>query len=441
MTILATSREGLRVPGEQLVTVPSLDEAASLELFARRATDADASLALGDDDRAAMVRVCDRLDGIPLAIELAAARVRMFTVDELDQRLSQRFRLLTGGRGVERHQTLRAAIDWSYDLLEPDGAGGVRLPVGLRGRMHPGGRRSRARRRGPPGGRRPRRHRRAPRQVDWSSPSARPLETRYRMMETIRQYAEERLVQSGVAEEVRGHHARWCAGFARAAGRGIYSSDEPVWLARLGAEVPNLRAGVTWAAGAGDVDTAMRIGASFVRQAVERPLLGTAFLAEQAMQTPGAETHVLRARALSEAAWGPISRGDTAGGAQMLRDAIEAQRAGARYAAASYTYQLSILSWSGDQDAAYATAAEGLARAEAADDVLGEIGSRIAFASTAAYMGELERRPGARRTGTPRRARAPATDADRRGPLRERRRASPHRARRGPDGSCTRRSS
>ena len=75
------------------------------------------------------------------------------------------------------------------------------------------------------------------------------------------------------------------------AGRGLYSSDEPTWLARLGAEVPNLRAGVTWAASTGDVDTAMRIGASFPRQAVERPLLGAAFLAEQAMQTPGAENH------------------------------------------------------------------------------------------------------------------------------------------------------
>ena len=260
VTILATSREGLRVPGEQLVTVPSLDEAASLELFARRATDADASLALGDDDRAAMARVCDRLDGIPLAIELAAARVRMFTVDELDRRLSQRFRLLTGGRGVERHQTLRAAVDWSYDLLGPEEQeafaclsvfvggctleaaeavlAGAGLPVGdvvdLIGGL-----------------------------LDKSLVLAERSapETRYRMMETIRQYAEERLVQSGVAEEVRGHHARWCAGFARAAGRGIYSSDEPIWLARLGAEVPNLRAGVTWAAGTGDLDTAMRIGA------------------------------------------------------------------------------------------------------------------------------------------------------------------------------------
>ena len=129
--MLATSREGLNVAGEHMLGVPSLgmaDEGADLEtvagcdavvLFVDRARAVRAGFALDDTNVAAVAQVCRRLDGIALAIELAAARVAMLTPNELARRLDQRFRLLAGGqRGVvERHQTLRAAIDWSYDLL------------------------------------------------------------------------------------------------------------------------------------------------------------------------------------------------------------------------------------------------------------------------------------------------------------------------------------
>jgi predicted ATPase len=119
VTVLATSREPLGVPGERVVPVPSMDIDSAVELFVERAQAADESLGFDTEDRVVIGEICQRLDGIPLAIELAAARVRSFTLRDLAGRLDDRFRLLRGsGRGgLERHQTLRAAVAWSYQLL------------------------------------------------------------------------------------------------------------------------------------------------------------------------------------------------------------------------------------------------------------------------------------------------------------------------------------
>ncbi|MFK8025614.1 MAG: hypothetical protein AB8G26_16780 [Ilumatobacter sp.] len=120
LTVLATSREGLGVPGEQLISVGPLNaEDAGADLFVERALDADPSL---DLDRDTVEAVCRRLDGVPLAIELAAARARTITPGELLERLDDSFRVLTGSRRrtLERHRTLRATMQWSYDLLTDD---------------------------------------------------------------------------------------------------------------------------------------------------------------------------------------------------------------------------------------------------------------------------------------------------------------------------------
>jgi predicted ATPase/class 3 adenylate cyclase len=119
VTVLATSREPLGVDGERVLTVPSLERADGVELFCDRAIANDDSNAFDDAERETIAAICTRLDGIPLAIELAAARARALGVDELSGLLDDRFRTLRGsGRGrMERHQTLRAAIDWSYQLL------------------------------------------------------------------------------------------------------------------------------------------------------------------------------------------------------------------------------------------------------------------------------------------------------------------------------------
>ena len=125
VTIVATSREGLRLADEQLWPVPSLEvrdsaDSAAPALFVERAGAVAPGISLaGADD--AVVEICRRLDGIPLAIELAASRMQSMTAAELRDRLDDRFRLLVGARrGLERHQTLRHAVQWSYDLLDDD---------------------------------------------------------------------------------------------------------------------------------------------------------------------------------------------------------------------------------------------------------------------------------------------------------------------------------
>jgi predicted ATPase/class 3 adenylate cyclase len=390
VSLLVTSREGLRVPGEQLFAVPSLNQDAAIQLFLERAATVDSTLELSEDDGAAVAGVCRRLDGIPLAIELAAARVSMFSIQELAHRLDQRFRLLTGGRGaVERHQTLRAAVDWSYDLLTP-----VERVVFARLSVFAGGCTMDAA---------------EAVIVDDDRVVEEVLDvlsglvdkslvtvdrtrsvTRYDMLETVRQYAHEHLVDSGEAEEVRRRHAQWYMDFARAAGRGLYSPDEQQWLERVRVEIDNLEVAVGWAVNADETDVAMRTAGSFTRQGSARPLLGTAFLAERALTAVGAEQHPLRARVLAEAGWAKVMRGELAEAMAMLDESIAAQRAGARFATAAFIYILSLQSWlrgGGGFTAAYDTAKEGLAMAETAGDVLGANGLRIAFAAHATMTG------------------------------------------------------
>src|SRR5205823_296769 len=131
--ILATSREGLNLAGEQTYRVPSLalpqghelppleriQECEAVRLFADRAALIQPSFSVTASNAAAVLQICWRLDGIPLAIELAAARVELLSLEQICERLDDRFGLLTGGQGtaLPRQQTLRATIDWSYDLL------------------------------------------------------------------------------------------------------------------------------------------------------------------------------------------------------------------------------------------------------------------------------------------------------------------------------------
>ena len=150
LTLLATSREPIGVAGEVTWRVPSLSLAdEAIELFTDRARRARPDFRVTDDNAAAVTEICRRLDGMPLAIELAAARVRALSLTEILDSLHDRFRLLTGGArtAVRRQQTLRASVDWSHALLtEPE-----RRPVppagGVPGRLRPRRRPSRRRRR------------------------------------------------------------------------------------------------------------------------------------------------------------------------------------------------------------------------------------------------------------------------------------------------------
>jgi len=210
--ILTTSREALGVTGEHLVAVSSLPDTEALDLFIARALAARPDLQVGDTERALAARTCARLDGIPLAIELGAARCRSMTLAEIDRLLDDRFRLLRSGRSSnERHRTLHAAVAWSYDLLEDDERDVFdRMAVFADGTYLDG--------------------LVAVTGVDQYDvldivdrlvsrsmivPSSTELGTRYRQLETLRQFAEERLADRGTLGEVRDGHLAWVAELTR----------------------------------------------------------------------------------------------------------------------------------------------------------------------------------------------------------------------------------
>jgi non-specific serine/threonine protein kinase len=258
--VLAASREGLGVPGERAVTVRSLSfppagptDPATLEsseavrLFVERARLSVPRFALDVDNADAVAEICRRLDGIPLAIELAAARVRMLSVDEIRARLDDRFRLLTGGSraAIGRQQTLLATIRWSYEHLAPaEQALLRRLSVfaggwTLEGAVAVAG----------DGADEYVVLDRLARLVDQSLVSTRHVAgdaTRYAMLETVRQYAQERLEDAGEGAAMRDRHLAYVVAFAERAAPELVRNDQFAWFARLDHERENLLAAHAW---------------------------------------------------------------------------------------------------------------------------------------------------------------------------------------------------
>jgi predicted ATPase len=255
LRMIATSRETLGVRGEQTLIVPSLSlpgasrdpararESEAVRLFAERAMQVHSAFTLADDDLPVVAEICERLEGIPLAIELAAARVRVLSVAEIRDRLQDRFRLLTGGRGtaLPRHQTLRAAMQWSYDHLA---AGEQELFRALA--VFVGG---------------------------WTLESAVAVcasgrdefevldlltglvnkslvvaehsseeNVRYRLLETVRQYAEDLLAETGERDAARRAHRHWFLSWSERAAGHLTGADQAQWLDRMERESGNLRA-------------------------------------------------------------------------------------------------------------------------------------------------------------------------------------------------------
>ena len=302
--IVATSREGLGIADEQLWPVPSLDigagvDSAAVALFVERAQSVSPRFTVGDDgEAAAVVEICRRLDGIPLAIELAASRMATMTAGEVRDRLDQRFRLLVGSRrGLERHHTLRHAVAWSYDLLDDTEkalldrcsvfAGGFDLQsaCAVAGFTH-------------------------------AADDFATLElldalvrksllvaersagrTRYSMLETIRQFAEEQLAASGAATEARAAHARYFAG-READILALWDSPRQReaydWF---NLELANLRTAFRWAADQSDLDVAAAI-------ATYAPLLG--FCIEKYEPIAWAEEVIEPARAVNHPRLGAL---------------------------------------------------------------------------------------------------------------------------------------
>jgi predicted ATPase/class 3 adenylate cyclase len=276
--ILATSREGLNVAGERVHRMPSLPvptvgtkftsssalEYGAVALFVDRALAADGRFLLSEENAPHVAEVCRRLDGIPLAIELAAARVKVLSPQQLAQKLDERFRVLTGGdrSALPRQQTMRALVDWSYDLLSEDErtlfrklsifAGGFTLEsasavcsdgaideIAVLDMLSS--------------------------LVDKSLVYAEPAGngTRYRLLESMRQYARERLEEHGEYESVAHKHAAAFLALAEELD-GLYETlPTRAWMLRAEPELENWRAALEWAlTGRGDVTLAQRLSSA-----------------------------------------------------------------------------------------------------------------------------------------------------------------------------------
>jgi len=279
--ILASSREGLGIAGEQTYRMPSLSlpnlkqpltaeyirSFEAVRLFVERALLIQADFIVTDQNASALASICHRLDGIPLALELAAARVRSLTVEEINNNLDDRFRFLTGGSktALPRHQTLAAAIGWSYELLNPQERtllvclsvflGGWTLKaaeaVGA-GDHAPGGESI----------------------EDWevldllTSLVDKSLviaetgegQTRYRLLETVRQYARDRLVQTGDSQAVRERHRDYFLALVEEIQPKLEGPEQGQWLNVLETEHDNLRLAVRYCLEEPDADPQAQFG-------------------------------------------------------------------------------------------------------------------------------------------------------------------------------------
>jgi non-specific serine/threonine protein kinase len=334
LCILATSREALDVPGEVAWRVPSLSlppaESAvggdltgdAVALFCDRARAVDPEFCLGVDNAPVVARICRRLDGIPLALELAAARLRMLRPDQVAERLDDRFGLLTGGgrTALRRHQTLRAAMDWSYDLLPPPErtllgrlsvfAGSFSMDaaeaVGADGRTLV---RSEV-------------FELLSHLVDKSLVVVETgdREARYRLLETVRQYAREKLDGAGDTNATTHRHRDFF--LLRLDTDHEAYLDEWTSFRWLGPDRENVGLALQWSLGAGDIDAALRLAVamrgywSFNEQLVE----GAAVL-EQCLERAGDTPTSARVHAMCSLALLYLQQGDTTRAEAHLRRA------------------------------------------------------------------------------------------------------------------------
>ena len=379
VSVLATSREGLALAGERIVAVPSLgvpaadadaDEllaADAVRLFSDRACAAKVDFALTDHNIGAVAVLCRRLDGIPLAIELAAARVRSMTAEDLVSRLDQRFKLLTRGSraALERHQTLRSTIDWSYDLLDPTErralnrlsvfAGGCDLAaaeavlagddlealdvVDVLSQLVD----------------------KSLVVVDASGDSV-----RYRLLETIRQYGQEKLQESGETSAARRRHADHYVALAEAAGPHLRSRDHVVWADVVARDSDNFRAALDWAVEEPAPQHALRMVAPL---AVQGPTGEMAMeWASTAIAIPGGAGDPLFPIVAAWAAWAAIFGGKLERAEELTALAERAQAAFAAPHPALARARATLAFFRGDLEQARRHADEWVELARAAGD-------------------------------------------------------------------------
>lgn len=335
VTILATGREPLAVGGEQVWPVPPLplpsdgaggnpSEAASAELFCDRATAFRADFVVDDATAIAVGDICRQLDGLPLAIELAAALVPALEPNEIARRLGHRFRLLTHGRRTDpRHRSLAAVVEWSYQLLDAGErrlfdrlavfAGGFTLTAaegicacddlpaeriaGLLAAL-------------------------VSRSMVGVDRAATPV--RYRLLETLRQYAGQRLAERGEDQTLRARHAAWFVDLAERTDADVRGPAEADAVVLLEGELANLRAAHRWTIDHDAADLALRLAAALYAFAFWRLRDEVFVWAEEAAAVPAAAGHPLRPTVWGVAAHGISNRGELSRAREIAERALAA---------------------------------------------------------------------------------------------------------------------
>jgi predicted ATPase/DNA-binding CsgD family transcriptional regulator len=369
--ILVTSREVLGIDGETAFRVPPLPLSAGREtppgpfsdqeaapsalaergdapptadpvaatsdavrLFMERAQSAVPTFTLTDRNVSAVEQICRRLDGIPLAIELAAARVLVLSTEQIAARLGDRFRLLSGGSrtALPRYRTLRALVDWSHDLLDERErvllrrlavfAGGWTLEAAesvcaAEGLQHG-------------------------EILDLlSGLVAKSLavtdepasEVRYRFLESLREYAAEKLRDAGEEATLRERHLAWCLALAERAQPELVGPQQAEWLRRLDGEHDNLRAALAWSVGSGDTNTGLRLAVALYQFWLTRGFVSegrrwlSAHISRSDAQAAFPPHASVRARALQAAGRLAINLGDYHGAKDLLTESVSVARA------------------------------------------------------------------------------------------------------------------
>ena len=336
LTILVTAREPIGVEGEVIRRVGGLqipsdtdtgESSEAVQLFIERARSHEPEFESGETELAEIAHVANRLDGIPLAIEMAAALVGTLSVGEILSRLDDRFRLLTGGggRNLGRQQTLLATVDWSHDLLsEPervllrrlsvmsgsfsledveavcvgDGIDRTEVVTLLRRLVA----------------------------TSWVMRERGGDRAAYRLLETSRQYALDKLVSSSEAQMFRSKHSEWFADLAETGAESMLGGpDQTRWFDRIGSELDNFRTALAWSLGDGDPALGLRLGAALSRFWEVRGhwTEGLGWLEEALARAPDAEDG-LRGRALVAASFLAFYRGRLESARSMVTEGLAA---------------------------------------------------------------------------------------------------------------------
>ena len=396
LLVIATSREPLGVGGEVLFPVGGLDADSAVELFVNRGSAVRPSFTVDADTRPVVAELCRRLDHLPLALELAAARLRVLPLAQLVGLLDDRFRVLTGGSrtALARHQTLRAVVDWSHDLLFDDErrlfarlsvfTGGCGLEavesvcsddafdradiLDLLSRL-----------------------------VDKSLVVAEfdeSGEVRYSLLQTLWEYGRERLAASDDAAGVIDRHAHWYLALSQEVRAGFHGEQGLVWQARVSAEFGNLRGALDWFIERGDATAALSLTTGLVCWFQRGDFLQAAGWLEEALRVEGDAPITLRAVAsvwhgyFYFNAWitGPAAALAEVGEAvEVLRDAPDLEQLGD-----ALIVYAALLNRNGDLDTTRVVLAEAHRVLTAADDRWGLATHDLIEAQHLASVGELD---------------------------------------------------